>query len=107
MKEKSLTIQSTKNLIVEGIVKITTAQQSSHKPLAPDEVQKFMRDVSGTLVECVNEVNSAIGPELGGTATQPGASTGSVMTGGGNIGTQPKSIYELYPDLPREPAVPD
>ena len=106
MKENSLTTQTTINLVVEAIVKITTAQQSSHKPLAPNEVQKFIRDLSGTLVECVNEVNSAIGPELVGTAIQQSASTSRAMTGGANIGGQSKSIHELYPDLPREPAVP-
>ena len=101
-----MTLQTTKNLIVEGIVKITTAQQSSHKPLAPDEVQKFMREISGTLVECVNEVNATIGPELVGTATQQSTSTSGAMTAGENIGGQPKTIYEKFPNLPRKPAVP-
>ena len=83
-----MSAQSTKNLIVEGIVKITAAQQASQQPLAPKDVQKFMRDLSVTLVECVNDVSSAIGPEIGNSEGKKG------------------SIYDQFPNLPRTPALP-
>ena len=82
-----MTAQSTKNLIVEGIVKITAAQQSSHKPLPPKDVEKFMRDITNTLVDCVNSVATVLGPEA-------------------DISEGKLSIHQRFPNLPRTPAVP-
>lgn len=45
--------ESTGNVLIKGVVDITTAQQTSGKPMDPSEVQSFMREIGTTLVSLV------------------------------------------------------
>lgn len=47
--------EPTSNLLIEGLTKITTTQQTT-KPMAPDEVKDFIKDIGATLLSFVQPV---------------------------------------------------
>jgi len=74
-------MQSTGNLIVDGVVQIVAAHVA-HNPIDGDKVPELMKNVSTTLIECVRDAAKAFGtdaftgsgapaaPALASTSTQ-------------------------------------